>query len=261
MRYVTARLSSARGSRFNQSERRSSSVWWPIRAGVECRPIGAVLPACNARRYRWQYKRPAPSFLTLSFNDAVWSGAKTRPSSGMTSQRWHPVTGAWPISRSGWLIDLTYIQVRVIDWYVTVLVTGHLAADGGTSGVTSHGDVTDTTSGDVTGSTSYHVTHSRPIRSLKNIQNGCHLAADGWTDCNMETIRNGDVTGSTSYHVTPSRPIRSLENIHNGELQAALYTTIMKLSCLYAQTMYPEKFRSFCRKIASPDTILESKTW
>ena len=132
MRYVTAGLSSAMGSRFNQSERRSSSVWWPIRAGLECRPIGAVLPACNARRYRWQYKRPAPSFLTLSFNDAVWSGAKTRPSSGMTSQRWHPVTWAWPISRSEWLIDLTYIQVRVIDWHVTVLVTGHLAADGAT---------------------------------------------------------------------------------------------------------------------------------
>ena len=121
MRYVTAGLSSARGSRFNQSERRSSSVWWPIRAGLECRPIGAILPACNARRYRWQYTRPAPSFLTLSFIDAVWSGAKTRPSSGMTSQRRHPVTRAWPISRSEWLIDLTYIQVRVIDWHVTVL--------------------------------------------------------------------------------------------------------------------------------------------
>ena len=81
---------------------------------------------------RWQYKRPAPSFLNLSFNDALWSGAKTRPSSGMTSQRWHPVTRAWPISRSEWLIDLTYIQVSVIDWHVMVLVTGHLAADGAT---------------------------------------------------------------------------------------------------------------------------------
>ena len=67
----------------------------------------------------------------------------------------------------------------MIDGHVTVLVTGHLAADGGTSGVTSHGDVTLATPGDVTGSTSYHVTYSRPIRSLENIQNGCHLAADG----------------------------------------------------------------------------------
>ncbi len=39
---------------------------------------------------------------------------------------------------------------------MTVLVTGHLAADGGTSGVTSHGDVTEATPVDVTGSTSYH---------------------------------------------------------------------------------------------------------
>ena len=46
-----------------------------------------------------------------------------------------------------------------IDWHVTVLVTGHLAVDGGTSGVTSHGDITEATPGDVTGSTSYLVTH------------------------------------------------------------------------------------------------------
>ena len=166
---------------------------------------------------------------------------KTRPSSGMTSQRWHPVTGAWPISRSEWLIDLTYIQVRVIDWHVTVLVTGHLAADGGTSGVTSHGDVT------VTSQRRHLVTHSRPIRSLENIQNGCHLAADGWTDFNMETIRNGDVTGSTSYHVTPSRPIRSLENIQNGQIQAALYTT---LDCLIFRVPLPFQFfrRHFCQR-------------
>ena len=156
--------------------------------------------------------------------------------SGMTSQRWHLVTRAWPISRSEWLIDLTYIQVRVIDWHVTVLVTGHLAADGGTSGVTSHGDVTEATPGDVTGSTSYHVTHSRPIRSRENIQSGSHLAADGWTDFNMETIRNGDVTGSTSYHVTPSRPIGSLENIQNTGFQAALYTT--SLLCLLAVLVF-----------------------
>ena len=42
------------------------------------------------------------------------------------------------------------------------LVTGQLAADGGTSVVTSP---------EVEGVTSYHVTHSRPIRSLENIQN------------------------------------------------------------------------------------------
>ena len=146
MHYVTAGLSSARGSRFNQSERRCSSVWWPIRAGIECRPIGAVLPACNARWYRWQYKRPAPSFLTLSF--LQWRSVERRKN---TSVFRDDVTEVTPGYRG-----VTYIQVRVIDWLDLypgqsdwLIRDGtcdwppggrwrHLTADGGTSGVTSH---------------------------------------------------------------------------------------------------------------------------
>ena len=83
-----------------------------------------------------------PLMVTPHWLNTLYMRYVTASTAGMTSQRWHPVTRVWPISRSEWLIDLTYIQVRVIDWHVTVLVTGHLAADGGTSGVTSHGDVT-----------------------------------------------------------------------------------------------------------------------
>ena len=59
-------LSSARGSKYNQSE---ESICWPIRAKeLEIQPIIAFLPECNAW-YRWRYKRHCAFISPISFSD------------------------------------------------------------------------------------------------------------------------------------------------------------------------------------------------
>ena len=180
---------------------------------------GDVTPSRHLATSGFQTLTPAdasPHWLNTLYTRYVIAST-----SGMTSQRWHLVTRAWPISRSEWMLDLTYIQVRVIDWHVTVLVTGHLAADGGTSGVTSHGDVTEATPVDVTGSTSYHVTPSRPIRSLENIQNGEEIQAALYT--------TDSIAGTGSFGALKSAG-RGFEGVNKRKRRSCTGTFVTRLA-------------------------------
>ena len=145
-----------------------------------------------------------PADASPHWLNTLYTRYVTASTSGMTSQRWHPVTRAWPISRSEWLIDLTYIQV---DWHVkeTALTCKWYKNSGDTWW-------SDTTSGDVTGSTSQrrhlvtrhdiwwrhrkYVTEATPgdqTRHLMASPEVRHRGDTWWPD-----TTSGDVTGSTS---------------------------------------------------------------